>query len=131
MSDGFHSIKCHFSEVCRETFNRAYPTSIRIFNIVNMLICVQSYYVELRCPDQGHCRGAGTISPLNLFKGDSVANDVKSLKSLEVVLVIDELRVISFDRFGMKMPSSVAFDDQVRIHLSYLRHFLMKQVLLA
>ena len=49
-----------------------------------------------------------------------------SLKNVEVVLVIDELRVISFDRFGMKMPSSVAFDDQVRIHLSYLRHFLMK-----
>ena len=48
---------------------------------------------------------------------------------MEVVLVIDELRVISFDRFGMKMPSSVAFDDQVRVHLNYLRHFLMKQVL--
>ena len=28
------------------------------------------------------------------------------------------------------MPSSVAFDDQVRIHLSYLRHCLIKQVLL-
>lgn len=49
---------------------------------------------------------------------------------MEAVLVIDELRVISFDRFGMKMPSSVAFDDQVRVHVSFLRHFLMKQVLL-
>ncbi len=55
-----------------------------------------------------------------------MANDVRSLKNLEAVLVIDELRVISFDRFGMKMPSSVAFDDQIRVHLSYLRHFLMK-----
>jgi len=27
------------------------------------------------------------------------------------------------------MPSSVAFDDQVRTNLSYLRHFLMKEVL--
>ena len=49
------------------------------------------------------------------------------IKNLEVVLVIDELRVISFDRYGMKMPSSVAFDDLVRTNLSYLRHFLMKQ----
>lgn len=48
----------------------------------------------------------------------------------EVVLVIDELRVISFDRFGMQMPSSVAFDDQVRSYLGFLRHFLMKQALL-
>ena len=33
------------------------------------------------------------------------------IKHIEVVLVIDELRVISFDRFGMQFPSSVAFDD--------------------
>lgn len=128
VSDGFHSIKCQFSEVCRESFERAYPTSIRIFNIVNMLICVQSYFVELRCPNNN--MAAGLATPVNLFKGSNAASDLRSLKNLEVVLVIDELRVISFDRFGMKMPSSVAFDDQVRVHLSYLRHFLMKQVLL-
>ena len=50
VSDGFHSLKCHFSSACREAFDKAYPSSIRIFNIVNMLICVQNYYVELRCP---------------------------------------------------------------------------------
>ena len=33
------------------------------------------------------------------------------VKNMEVVLIVDELRVISFDRFGMKMPSSLAFDD--------------------
>lgn len=55
---------------------------------------------------------------------------MRFLKNLEVVMVVEELRVISFDRFGMKFPSSVAFDDQVRTHLNYLRHFLMKQVLL-
>ena len=49
-----------------------------------------------------------------------------SIKSLEVVLIVDELRVISFDRFGMSMPGSLAFDDQVRAYLSVLRHFLMK-----
>ena len=48
------------------------------------------------------------------------------MKQLEVVLVIDELRVISFDRFSMKMPSSVAYDDQVRIHLNFLKHSLTK-----
>ena len=52
-----------------------------------------------------------------------------SIKSLEVVLIVDELRVISFDRFGMSMPSSLAFDDQVRAYLSVLRHFLMKQLI--
>ena len=53
-----------------------------------------------------------------------------SLKNIEVVLIVDELRVISFDRFGMSMPSSLAFDDQVRAYLSVLRHFLMKQLIL-
>ena len=50
---------------------------------------------------------------------------------MEVVLMVDELRVISFDRFGMKMPSSLAFDDQVRSYLNVLRQFLMKQLVLA
>ena len=52
------------------------------------------------------------------------------VKNMEVVLLVDELRVISFDRFGMKMPSSLAFDDQVRSYLNVLRHFLMKQLVL-
>ena len=51
VSDGFHSIKCCFSEICKENFDRIYPSSVRIFNIVNMLICIQSYYLELRCAD--------------------------------------------------------------------------------
>ena len=89
-----------------------------------MLICVQTFSVELRSTAQS------ATKDLDLFKGSSVASDVRSLKNLQVVLVIDELRVISFDRFGMKMPSSVAFDNQVRTNLNYLRHFLMKQVLL-
>jgi hypothetical protein len=40
VSDGFNSIKCHFSEVCKETFGKMYPQSIKIYNIVNMLICI-------------------------------------------------------------------------------------------
>ena len=52
------------------------------------------------------------------------------VKNMEVVLMVDELRVISFDRFGMKMPSSLAFDDQVRSYLNVLRQFLMKQLVL-
>ena len=113
VSDGFNSIKCHFSEVCRKKFEETYPTSLHISNTVNMLLCVQNYQVELRASN-----------------ANAKGSDFHSLKNLEVVLVIDELRVISFDRFGMKMPSSVAFDDQVRAHLSFLRHFLMKQVLI-
>ena len=107
---------------------------MRIYNTVNMLICVQNYYVELRCPAVGMGgTGGANASPMNLFSSNksslSLTNDMLALKNLECVLVIDELRVISFDRFGMKMPSSVAFDDQVRVHLSFLRHFLMKGLL--
>jgi len=40
-SDGFNSIRCIFSEVCKENFARMYPASIKIFNTVNMLICIQ------------------------------------------------------------------------------------------
>ena len=98
-----------------------------------MLICVKSFRMELRAPSPTAQKpGAGPSEKQNLNTSEKTAgaSDVHLLKNLDVVLVIDELRVISFDRYGMKLPSSVAFDDQVRSNLSYLRHFLMKQVLL-
>ena len=132
VSDGFHSIKCCFSEICKESFNRIYPQSVRIYNIVNMLICIQSYYLELRCVDNLQM-GGSMLAPSNhrkiqpnMFQGGLSQNELKNLKQLEVVLVIDELRVISFDKLGMKMPSSVAYDELVRVHLNYLKHFLLK-----
>ena len=47
--DDFHCIKCIFSEQCKEAFERKYPSSIKIHQIVNMLICVQEY--QLVCLD--------------------------------------------------------------------------------
>ena len=47
------------------------------------------------------------------------------------MLVIEEVKVISFDRFSMKMPASVAWDDQVQTHLRYMRHFLTKRSLIG
>ena len=107
VSDGFHSIKCAFSPICKENFERSYPSSIKIFNIVNMLICVHSYRLELRSKDFSRDH-SGVVD----FFGSGKAG-AQSLSSLEIVLVIEELKVISFDRFSMKMPASVAWDDQV------------------
>ena len=132
VSDGFHSIKCLFSERCKERFGEVYPGSVKIASIVNMLICVQSFRVEMRAPfalaDQkveAEEDGAAQTFESSLYKLNAGL-----VKSMEVVLLVDELRVISFDRFGMKMPSSLAFDDQVRSHLNVMRHFLMKQLIL-
>ena len=52
-----------------------------------MLLCIENYKVELRTPN---AKNSGS--------------DFHQLKNLEVVLVIDELRVISFDRFGLNLP---------------------------
>ena len=51
VSDGFHSIKCLFSDRCKETFGQAYPSSVKISTILNMLICIQSFKVEIRAPN--------------------------------------------------------------------------------
>ena len=115
---------------CRKSFDSTYPESLRIFNIINMLISVQSFRMELRVPSPSLVKSNGESNVTDLSGKEAGASDIHLLKNLEVVLVIDELRVISFDRYGMKLPSSVAFDDQVRSKLSFLRHFLMKQVLL-
>ena len=89
VSDGFNSIKCHFSEVCKEKFERIYPSSIKIYNTVNMLICIQQYQLQIR-----------TVETLD--NNPSIASMLPEsayLPNFEVVLVIDELKVISFDRF--------------------------------
>ena len=71
-----------------------------------MLLCIESYRVELRAALPGvqlsnKIDEAPEIEHLPSEDGMPSAKEVNLLKSLEVVLVIDELRVISFDRFGM------------------------------
>jgi len=102
-----------------------YPSSVKITNILNYLICIQSFRVEMRAPFSTQTMPLGG----NMYASAEQEMNAATIKSLEVVLIIDELRVISFDRFGMRMPISLAFDDQVRSYLSVLRHFLMKQMM--
>ena len=129
VSDGFHSVRCVFSDLCRKLFEHTYPESVNIAQIVNMLICVQAFRVELRVPFSLVQKGETGTKNGNIYETSVHSCNLNLIKSLEVVLIVDELRVISFDRFGMKMPSSLAFDDQVCSHLNVLRHFLMKQLI--
>ena len=98
-----------------------------------MLTCIQSFKVEMRAPHmfmrklQNGKQDKNEAG--NLFASAEQSMSAEVIKNLEVVLIVDELRVISFDRLGMKMPSSLAFDDQVRVYSSVLRHFLMKQLI--
>ena len=128
VSDGFNSIKCHFTEVCKETFGRMYPSSIKIYNIVNMLICIQSYSIVLRNKDYDLTKQ--TLQPSDLVT-ELLRQTYGRATDLEIVLVIDELRVISFDRFQVKLPASVQYEDQVRVYLAYMKHFLQKIKLIA
>lgn len=124
VSDGFNSIKCHFSEICKETFGRMYPQSIKIYNIVNMLICIKSYYLILRNKDYDLSKQP--LQASNDLVTELLRQTQGRATDLEVVLVIDELRVISFDRFQVKLPASVQYEDQVRVNLGYMKHFLQK-----
>jgi len=69
ISDNFHMIRCSFSERCKEDFEAKYPSSIKVYNISMMLICVYEY----------------------ALREDEATGDA--------VLDIDSLKVISFDRY--------------------------------
>lgn len=111
VSDGFNSIRCVFSPLCKENFQRTYPSSIKIHNTVNMLICVKQYQYQIR-------------------QADSAQDDPEVQALPEVMIVVDELKIISFDRFSMKLPASVQYDDFVRVHLSFYSHFSQKATLI-
>lgn len=43
---------------------------------------------------------------------------------------IDDIQVISFDKFNFKISQSVDYDENIRIHLNFVSHFIQKKVLL-
>lgn len=43
---------------------------------------------------------------------------------------IDDLQVISFDKFNFKISQSVEYDENIRIHLNFVIHFLQKKNIL-
>lgn len=49
---------------------------------------------------------------------------------IEVVLQIDDLQVISFDKFIFKPSQQIDYDEGVRIHINFLIHSLNKRRLL-
>lgn len=48
----------------------------------------------------------------------------------EVILVIDELQVISFDRFTLKLCPSIEHDEIVKVNMNFVNHFTHKKALL-
>ena len=49
---------------------------------------------------------------------------------VEVLMQIDDIQVISFDKFNFKISQSVDYDENIRIHLNFVSHFIQKKVLL-
>ena len=49
---------------------------------------------------------------------------------VEVALVIDDLQVISFDRFTLKMCPNIEYDETTRIHMNFVQHYKLKKSLL-
>ncbi len=40
---------------------------------------------------------------------------------------IEDLQVISFDKFNFKISQSVEYDENIRIHMNFVTHFLSKK----
>ena len=43
---------------------------------------------------------------------------------------IEDLEVISFDKFNFKNSQSVEYDENIRIHLNFVIHYLQKKSIL-
>lgn len=117
MSDGQFSIKCTFSDKCVRDFSDIYPSSLKVHNLSKMLVCVESFSLLL-------------CSKL-MQKIGKQSQLLDAPLDLEVVLVIEDLRVISFDRVDVHLKENIAFDEQFRAHLGYVRHHLLKQAFIS
>jgi hypothetical protein len=61
---------------------------------------------------------------------DQRISKLKLGSKVEVIMEIDDLQVISFDKFNFNNSQSVEYDENVRIHINFVIHFLSKKALL-
>ena len=48
VSDDYSQIKCSFSNACKEKFEHRYPSSINVYKVTNMLVCLQEYQLIIK-----------------------------------------------------------------------------------
>ena len=95
ISDGFNQIQCEFSDACKAHFLNYYPPSLGITELVDMLICVENYQLNLQTP----------------FKDTkNINNDQWKHTHLKLVLTVDQLKVISFDQFSIARKLPIDYD---------------------
>jgi hypothetical protein len=51
VSDDYNQIKCVFSPACKERFAARYPSSINVYKVANMIVCLQEYQLILKDAD--------------------------------------------------------------------------------
>lgn len=61
---------------------------------------------------------------------DDKEEKVSYTNNYEVVLHIESLEVISFDRFALKNCPSLEYDDLVKVNLNFVVHYLKKKMIL-
>lgn len=120
--DDFNMIKCQYSPQCKEKFEQRYPKSISIYSIYNMLVCLQDYRLIIRDTSDVKLNGESALQ-----KDRIGAMQLGS--KIEVIMEIDHLDVISFDRFSFKRSPSIQYDEGIRIHTNFLIHYLNKKAL--
>ena len=64
---------------------------------------------------------------MNTMKLDQRISKLKLGSKVEVIMQIEDLQVISFDKFNFKKSQSVEYDENVRIHINFVIHFLSKK----
>jgi len=64
---------------------------------------------------------------MNTMKLDQRISKLKLGSKVEVIMQIEDLQVISFDKFNFKNSQSVEYDENVRIHINFVIHFLSKK----
>ena len=117
VSDDYNQIKCTFSNECKERFDQRYPASLNAYKVANMLVCLQEYQLILKNGD----------TDMNTMKLDQRISKLKLGSKVEVIMQIEDLQVISFDKFNFKNSQSVEYDENVRIHINFVIHFLSKK----
>lgn len=139
ISDGFNQIMAVFTKECQQEMEDTYPSCINVHTLDSRVICIKDFEIELKMPfdsiqniDKNN-HGVRNWGPNSGEKGRKSENNAMNQQlcwknlSLELVLVIKSLKIISYDNTAMQRKIPLTNDDQVQNHLQFILHHKFKE----
>lgn len=123
ISDGFNSIQCIMTNECIQTFERSYPGTFKIQDLIGYIISVKQYAIQLypssggEQPSKPNLSGSTVSVPAMMVPKDEFKMEMGLLIHDFVLFSFDQME--RFDLFGRRHISPIEENSYIQLHLKF------------